>query len=317
MQKFFIISIMLFGFSVSAFSQMSIRVNAETIAENEQITLGEIAEISGNENQAKRLQNISLGYSPNVGMVREMRRERIKLMIAAAGFSAKEFSLDSPESIFIRRAGQEIGQIQIRENIEQTILEQFAESDVSVKILRIEVPETLEVPLGKVEINSKIKYVQNIFAPFSIPVEIRVDDMVVKRLSATVEIEAFADVFVASKDLEKNSRIIPANVNLENRRIEKPLSNYLRERKKLRGIKLTKDILSGTPLTSDLFVADIVVKSGDLVRIVGESGKFRIVINGEARASGRIGDRIAVKNLQSEKILQAIVVDDGLVKVKF
>ena len=317
MPKTLIITIMLLSFAISAFTQTNIQVNAETVVENEQITLGEIAKISGAEAKKNRLQNISLGYAPNVGMVREIRRDRIKLMIAAAGFSVKEYSLNAPVSIFIRRAGQEINQIQIRESIEKIIFEQFEESDISVKILRIEVPEKMEVPLGEIKIETKISNVRNIFAPFSMPIEIRVNDLIVRRFSSTVEIEAFANIFVASKDLEKNVRIKTADVKLENRRIEKPLSSYLRQTNKLRGIKLTKDLMSGAPLTSDSFVADVVIKSGDLVRIVGESGKFKIVINGEARASGRIGDRIAVKNLQSEKLLQAIIVDEGLVKVSF
>lgn len=317
MQKIFAVTIIIFCFSVSAFAQTNIRVNAETVIENEQIILGDIAEISGVKHNAERLRSISLGYAPNIGMVREIERDRIKLMIAAAGFSSKEFFLNSPESVIVRRAGQEINQIQIRESIEKTILEQFEKSEVSVRILRIEVPEQLEVPLGEVKIETKTSNILNIFAPFSMPVEIRVNDSVVRRLSANVEIEAFADVFVASKDLEKNSRLNLADVTLENRRIEKPLSNYLRETEKLRGIKLTKDLLSGAILTTDSFFADVVIKIGDLVRIVGESGKFKIVINGEARASGKIGDRIAVKNLQSDKILQAIVIDEGLVKVNF
>jgi flagella basal body P-ring formation protein FlgA len=317
MQKIFAITIFVLCFAVSAFAQTNIRVNAETVIENEQITLGDIAEISGIEKNTNRLKSISLGYAPNIGMVREIERSRLKLMIAAAGFSSKEFSLNSPESVIIRRAGQEINQIQISESIEKTILEQFEKSEVSVRILQIDVPEQLEVPMGEVKIETKISNILNIFAPFSMPIEIRVNDSVVRRLSANVEIEAFAEVFVARKDLEKNSRLNLADVTLENRRINKPLSNYLRETEKLRGIKLTKDMMSGAVLTTDSFFADVVIKSGDLVRIVGESSKFKIVINGEARASGKIGDRIAVKNLQSEAILQAIVVDEGLVKVNF
>ena len=70
-------------------------------------------------------------------------------------------------------------------------------------------------------------------------------------------------------------------------------------------------------ITSDSFVASIVIRVGDRVRIVGQSGKMQIIVNGEARASGKIGDRIAVKNLQSNAVLQAVVEDEGLVKVIF
>jgi flagella basal body P-ring formation protein FlgA len=42
-----------------------------------------------------------------------------------------------------------------------------------------------------------------------------------------------------------------------------------------------------------------------------------LVVQGEARGSGRVGDRILVKNLQSGLMFQAVIVDEGIVSVKF
>ena len=106
-------------------------------------------------------------------------------------------------------------------------------------------------------------------------------------------------------------------MHLETRRLEKSLNNYLRDTEKLRGTVLLKNLSAGTELTTDAVAASYVIRAGDSVRIVGESGKMQIVVNGKAIASGRIGDRIAVKNLQSGTNLQAVVVDEGLVKVLF
>jgi flagella basal body P-ring formation protein FlgA len=50
---------------------------------------------------------------------------------------------------------------------------------------------------------------------------------------------------------------------------------------------------------------------------MARSGGMQIAIIGEARANGRIGDRIAVKNTQSGVILQATVIDEHTVKLNF
>src|SRR4051794_18047303 len=64
----------------------TIRVKAETIARTDRLTLGDIAEIKGSPSGVEQLKAISLGYAPDVGVVRQIPEEKIALTIAAAGF---------------------------------------------------------------------------------------------------------------------------------------------------------------------------------------------------------------------------------------
>ena len=314
---FFVANILFFCLPVSAQSKIVVRVSSETIVENERVELGKIAQISGEAAKIERLKNISLGYAPNVGMTREISREQIALAINAAGFAEGEIALQSPAKILVRRRGQEISRNQIREAIEKSILNQFSIDKISAQIIRLDLPENIQVAVGEVEIRVNISAVQNLFARFSLPVEIRVDNKIVRSFAATLEIEAYAEVFVAVTDLPANTKISETDARLEKRRLEKPLTNYLRDAGKLRGARLIKTLAAGAVMTTDSFVASVVVKFGDSVRIEAESGNLKIILNGEARSSGKIGDRISVKNLQSKAILQAVVVDEGLVKVIF
>jgi flagella basal body P-ring formation protein FlgA len=78
-----------------------------------------------------------------------------------------------------------------------------------------------------------------------------------------------------------------------------------------------RTVAKGEAITTDVLAAEFVIHPGDQVRIVSESGKLQVTAKGEARSAGRIGDRIQVKNLQSGVMLQAVVVDEGLVAVRF
>jgi len=304
--------------SIFAQSKAVIQVSAETIVTGDRVTLGDIAKVSGaNEDLLNRLKTISFGYAPNIGMTREISREQIALAINAAGFSESEIALQSPAKILVRRKGQEISQNQIREAIEKSVLNQFSIDNISAQIIRLDLPENIQVAVGKVEIRTNISGIRNLFARFSLPVEIRVDSKTVRTFAAPLEIEAFAEIFVAAKDLSANAKISETDVRLEKRRLEKPITDYLRDTEKLRGAMLIKAVASGAEITTDSFVAAVVIKFGDSVRIEAQSGNLKIILNGEARSSGKIGDRISVKNLQSKAILQAVVVDEGLVKVIF
>lgn len=320
LKKIFVFSVVISFCGVSVFAQSKavIRISAETAIENDRVTLGDISAISGvNEEAKNRLKMISLGYAPNVGMTREIFKDKILLSIAAAGFAKTDFALDAPAQIFVRRTAQTVGQNLFREAVEKAVLANFQNENIAAKIVRLDLPSDIQIPSGKVEVRVNRLNAGNFFLPFSAALEIRVDEKIVRRAAATVQVEASAEVLVAAKDLVSGAKIAETDVKKEIRRLEKPLNSYLRDASKLRGTILTKNLSGGAEITSDAVAAGYVIRGGDLVRIVGESGKMQIIINGEARSSGKIGDRIAVKNSQSGTILQATVVDEGLVKVLF
>jgi flagella basal body P-ring formation protein FlgA len=314
----FALAVLLFGFdSVSGQARTTIRVSPDNTVETDRFILGDISQISGESTRSKRLRSISLGYAPNVGMTREISRGQIVLAINASGFSEKEVVLDTPETILVHRAAQDVSQDQIREAVESAVFGQFATEKISAKIVRLDVPGRIQIPTGTLEIRVNVSGVHNLFARFPLPIEIRVSNKTIRTFAATVEVEAYADVFVAAKDLHANAKIGQADVRLEKRRLERPLTCYLRDVQQLRGGILLKDIRNGSEIMTDSFVAGVVIRFGDSLRVETRSGNLKIIIKGEARASGKIGDRIAVKNSQSGAILQAVVLDEGLVKVTF
>ncbi|MEQ1644583.1 MAG: flagellar basal body P-ring formation chaperone FlgA [Pyrinomonadaceae bacterium] len=305
------------GLAAGAQPLISIRVAPESAIESDQVNLGMIAQISGGSERTERLKNISLGYAPNIGVTREIGRDQIVLSIRAAGYHDGEFTLFSLPKTLVRRIGQSVSSDTVREVVERVVLGQFTIDGVMARITRLDVPDPIQVQTGKIEIKASMPGIRNLFEPFLIPVEIRVDNQIVKNFAATIEIEAFADVLVAARDLIPNDKLGGTDVRIEKHRLERPISSYLRDTERLRGKQIIKSIASGTPITSDSFVASLVVKLGDPIRIEGRVGNVQIVIAGEARSSGRIGDRIAVRNTQSGAILQAVIVDEGLVKVTF
>lgn len=295
-----------------------VRVGAEVIAQGERLVLGDIGSIDGADaGCVERLRAVSLGYAPNVGAVRELTREKIQLSIAAAGFSIGDVALQSPAVVTVKRAAQRVAPETLREAVERVTLAELEARGATAQLVRLDLPTSIEVPSGTVQARASLGGVKDYSAPFAVSIELLVDGRVVRRLSATAQVEAQAAVLVAARDLTENTRLREQDVRLEMRRLERPIATYVREFERLRGVALTRTLASGEPVTTDAIYADIVIKPGDPVRIVGESGGLSLSVAGEARAAGRVGDRIQVKNLQSGVLLQAFVVDEGLVRVRF
>lgn len=292
-------------------------VAPSAIVNGEVVRLGEIATVEA-ENPADRvrLEAIQLGYAPAVGAVREITHDRIVAAIAV-GFPRGGVMVESPEVVVVRREAQEIDPDLIHAAVERAALARFADAGVTARLVRLDVPHAGEVPSGKLEVDASALGARDLLAPFSVQVELRVDGRVVRRLTATAQVEAYAPVLVTARNIPANGRVRAGDVRTEIRRLEKSLTSYVRDPESLRGVAASRPVTAGQPLTTDTIVSAVVVKSGDAVRISGVSGALTVTATGEARSAGRIGDRIQVKNSQSGVLLQAVIADEGHVVVTF
>lgn len=296
----------------------TVTIKSESSVKTDRFTLGDIAEVRGSLPQfTARLREIALGYSPQVGAVRELTRQRLQLAIAAAGIATDQVELNTPPIIKVRRESQRVEQKVIREAVESALFDVFKAMGADAHISSLELPAEIEVPMGNLQVRAAAAGAQNLLAPFSVGLELSVDGLVVKRLSVPAKVEAFADVVVAAHDLTPGKRLTPIDFTFDRVRLDLNPRLYVTDKALLKGKSLAYAVKQGQPLTTRDMVADLVVKPGDSVRIEGESGSFKLIVLGEARGSGRIGDRVLVKNLQSGLMFQAIIVDEGLVTVRF
>ena len=295
-----------------------VRVVAETIAQQDRVTLGDLAEVRAEAAETvTRLRAVSLGYAPNVGMTREIARERLTLAIAAAGFAEGTVRLEAPAVILIRRAAQVVDSLLIREAIEHATLDALNASGATARLSRLDFPAQVEAPAGQLEIRASAGQVRDVFSPFTVFVELWQEGRVVKRFNATAQVEAFAPILVVAREIAANTRLRQDSFKTEVKRLERPLNQYVTDPERLRGMAVRRAMARGEAIMTDVIHSEIVVRPGDQVRIIGQSGALQLIVTGEARAAGRIGDRIQVKNSQSGALLQAIVADEGVVRIRF
>ena len=309
-----VLPVLLLLSAAAAFGQprVSVKVAAESLVEGDAVLLGQVARVSP---VSERIAGISLGYAPGIGMTRELTRMQIVMALKASGVEESQFLLDTPPRMVVRRASQMIEPDKIREAIETAINRHFTASRIAAEIVRIDAAEAVIAPVGPVEIRASMVGVRNYSERFPVPVEIRVDGKVSRSFAVTAEVAAFADVLVANCDLAVNKMIEVKDFRLEKVRLEKNPTMYVRDPAALRGVQVIRPLESGRPIMLDAIVPATVIKLGDPVRIEAYAGRVKIVVNGEARANGRIGERILVKNKDSGAMLQGIVVDRGLVKI--
>jgi flagella basal body P-ring formation protein FlgA len=122
-----------------------------------------------------------------------------------------------------------------------------------------------------------------------------------------VSVVTESKVVVAARHLPKGTLITPDAVRLERRDVTRNRSGYYRSIEAAVGQRVAQSILEGRMLAPGLVEADDVIRRGQSVTLMVETGGMRINMSGKALIDGAIGQRIQVENLSSGRVVEGIV----------
>ena len=132
-----------------------------------------------------------------------------------------------------------------------------------------------------------------------------------------VVLKSYKDVLVLSKPLRRNEIITAEAVTRETREVSSLQQGYLVDPAMIVNKQAARNLTIGTVLNASSYADLTLVKRGERVNI--QLGKAGVSISsaGIALMNGAKGDRISVKNSSSQRVIQAVVIDAGLVSVNF
>ena len=132
-----------------------------------------------------------------------------------------------------------------------------------------------------------------------------------------VAVKSFKEVLVLSRPLRRNEMIHAEDIGSETRDISTLAHGYLVDPAEIINKQAARNLTQGSVLNKFSFEELTLVKRGERVNIqLGKAG-VSISTTGTAMMNGVKGDRINVKNISSQRVIQAVVVDAGQVSVNF
>ena len=148
-----------------------------------------------------------------------------------------------------------------------------------------------------------------------ISIGVRCEDNKPWSIYVPVTIKRMAMVYIAAQPISKGHQISDEDIQLLSMDINKLRNNYSKTKEEIIGKIPKRRIKLGSIFNPRYLQLPIIVKKGDIVDIVAESQGLRIRMTGKAISNGAKGQRINVKNLSSNRIIQAIVKNSGLVSI--
>jgi flagella basal body P-ring formation protein FlgA len=130
-----------------------------------------------------------------------------------------------------------------------------------------------------------------------------------------VQIEVSGDVVVLAHALPRGSVLQSGHLKLERQDVGNLSAGYLADIDAASDMVLRRAQQAGTVLTPRMVEAQRLVRRGQRVLLQVEGESVAVRMEGEALSDGSYGETVRVRNLTSERVIDGVVVSQGIVGV--
>ncbi len=298
----------------SAEDSVEVILNDHVLIGGGEIKLGDVAVLSGgDERRAEKLRSVRLCSAPPPGDSRELDRSYIEKRLAQNTVGLSHLSFSGAGKVIVRTACAEVTGSQIQAAVEDLIYQRLPREDVILEFRRL--PQKLILPHG--EVNLRASAADDL--PFNgnrvVYVEIFVDGKRHKKIPVSLKVRTFGEVLLCRKKVDRHHVFESEDVSVERRETTTLPDDVMTRIDDVVG-KMAKSIVqSGRVIRRDMIELPPVIHRGDLVIVEFSLKGIFITMEGEARADGRPGEVITVRNIRSRREVSARVVDSKTVVV--
>ncbi len=217
-----------------------------------------------------------------------------------------------------RAANMRLGEAEVFERVARKLTERLALEDGELTISPAAARAPVDVPAGTWDITlTEAPDLKGLTSNFFVRFRLDSGDRLVGEWQVAVRAEYFREVWVAARRLTRGET--PAAADLDKRRL-----NVLAERQMpiatrvaVDDFEVAQSVAAGQPLTDRDLVPRTLVRRGQVVNVVAADGPFSVSMKAMATQDGANGATIKVRNLTSQRDINAQVIGEGKVQVRF
>lgn len=130
------------------------------------------------------------------------------------------------------------------------------------------------------------------------------------------QIDVYEDILTSARPLLRGQRIAAHDIQVSHRKASKLSVSYFHQPSEIIGMVAKRGIPAGRPFSLQLIAPPRLVRRGQDVTLIAETGVLSVRMKGKALSDGAAGDVIRVKNSTSNRVVEGVVTAMGVVKVK-
>jgi len=299
---------------------VTVRIAPEAVVHTDEISLGDIAAVEGDEALAHRLRQVKLGPAPLPGGSQQIDPGYLRLRLGELRLDPSRVRLSIPEQVLVTRAFQILPGSALVEAVSrqtQQRLDALAPQGGPWAVVVLSRPADLRVPTGTVDLVTQLQGEPSLQSSLGATVTIKVDGRRYQTVPLSLRVGRYRDVVVAARALEPRSPLGPGDFRLEPRPSTEIPEGTLSALPGTMDLEVVRPVKAGEALTPALLRQRIVVQRGELVTLLLEGPGFRITSQGVAITDARRGETLRVLNAASKRETLGKVEGPGVVRVPF
>ena len=131
----------------------------------------------------------------------------------------------------------------------------------------------------------------------------------------SARIDVFGPVLIARQPLARGAVIQETDLDLVERNLASLPYGYYQNSQPVAGMVTKRTIAAAVVITPNMVQAPRLIQRGQRVTVIAETGALKIRTVGKALSDGKSGDLVQVQAEGSKRVVDGIVVSQGVVKV--
>jgi len=299
-------------------SDVSVQIAAQASVCGPQITLGELAEINGaEEERLELLRNLKLGPAPLPGERLVWTAEMLGSRLLSTGADFSGMNWQTPPMLTITTASQTVPAEQLKTVSIAAIRQLLGPAADSGNITIDSTGEIrdLQVSTGIMKLSATVPSGVHYSAPTTVAVRVDVQDRSPVTAILHYDIRLYHSVVIVGHDIGAHELITPGAVHLERLEVGRLSGGYFTDVAEVAGYASKRPLAPGMVIAKSMLEKPLLIKRGAMVVILAKAGSLQVSAQGEALQDGRSGQLIRVMNSQSRKIILAQIIDADTVLV--
>ncbi len=202
----------------------------------------------------------------------------------------------------------------IRDTAETFVMSQYSSGDAQVEII----PVKLDPRLRLVNCDQALdaEYSSSSRRGGRLTVNVKCNGSKPWTLYVPVQVKVMQNVVVLSHSLSRNSIISQSDLKIEQRDINRMTAGYFSDLQEVIGKTLKRSVGAGLALSPAYVESQRLVKRGQQVILLAQTGSITVKMSGKAMANGAAGERIKVKNLSSNRVIEGVITEEGVIRTQ-
>ncbi|OFZ31639.1 MAG: flagella basal body P-ring formation protein FlgA [Bdellovibrionales bacterium RIFCSPHIGHO2_01_FULL_40_29] len=245
---------------------------------------------------ASQLKNIELGDATTTKIEKKVLISKLRNLKA-------KFLL--PSEMKILRSRQAVSRMELERKIKNHLTRSCENCDLQIQVSSVPMNMTSDWEL---DLNVDL-------TKTSVMIPIRSIFQNEKKGWIVGEIKRYQYVPVLNRAVKSGDVITSDLISLEKRQLLNP-REVIVSSEHMMGMQAARYLSAGQTINYSDLKKELVLKKGQMVKAIAGQAFFEISIFAQVEESGSIGDVIKIKNMDSQKIVAARIVEKGLVRIE-